>query len=65
MSAPFPSGWSDDRFMVAYDAIYGIWLDHVILEDKLPELRLLLSEIEGTDTLLATILAERAKAQAA
>jgi len=51
--------------MVAYDAIYGIWLDHVILEDKLPELRLLLSEIEGTDTLLATILAERAKAQAA
>lgn len=56
-----PSGWSDDRFMRAYDLIDGIRNDHSTPSDKLTELRDLLAEIEKADTLLASVLAERAK----
>jgi hypothetical protein len=60
VSAPIHSGWADDRFMVAYDAICGILSDHATAEDKLPELKDLLHEIEQADVLLAAIFAARA-----
>ena len=65
MSAPIPSGWADDRFMVAYDAICGILDDYATADDKLPELRDLLHEIEQADVLLAAIFAARATEQSA
>lgn len=54
-----PSGWSDDRFMEAYDAIAALIRRHSTPEDKLPEIRLLLAEIEHADSLLSEILRER------
>lgn len=59
------TGWSDDRFMVAYDAIHGIITTHATAEDKLPEIRAILADIERADSLLAEVLAERAKGEAA
>lgn len=59
------TGWADDRFMVAYDAILGIIGDHSTAEDKLPEIRAVLAEIERGDTLLAEVLTERAKGEVA
>ena len=53
------TGWSDDRFMIAYDAIHGILADYATPNDKLPELRLLLSKIEQADTFLAGVFVER------
>lgn len=53
------SGWSDDRFMDAYDAVWAIWSEHKTDEDNLPELRDLLIEIEETDALFAGILHDR------
>lgn len=55
------TGWADDRFMQAYDLIDGIRNDHSTPSDKLTELRDLLAAIEKADTLLASVLAERAK----
>lgn len=55
------TGWSDDRFMQAYDLIDGILSDHKTAEDALPEVRALLAEIEKADSLLAEVFAERAK----
>jgi len=54
------TGWTDDRFMEAYDAIDGIIRDHATPEDKLPELRAVLAEIERCDMLLREIIQERA-----
>ncbi|SCY69692.1 hypothetical protein SAMN05660666_02528 [Novosphingobium aromaticivorans] len=59
------TGWSDDRFMQAYGLIEGIRSDHSTPFDNLLELRDLLSDIESADTLLATVLADRAKGEQA
>lgn len=55
-----PSGWADDRLMTAYDAIYEALTTHQTAEDKLPELRLILVEIEAADHLIADLIRERA-----
>jgi len=54
-----PSGWADDRLMQAYDLIHEVMAEHVTPEDAMPEFRLLLSEIEKTDQVLADVIRGR------
>ena len=54
-----PTGWFDDRFMEAYDLIWAIMDEHATAEDKLPELRSLLSDIERADQLLSDVFRGR------
>jgi len=53
------TGWSDDRFMDAHDAIAAIVRDHSTPDDKLPEIKALLTAIEKADDVLRALLAER------
>lgn len=46
------SGWFDDRLMEAYDLLYAVMAEHATEEDKLPEMRALLSEVVKADQLL-------------
>ena len=54
------TGWADDRLMMAYDAIYEALTAHQTADDKLPELRSILVEIEAADHLIADLIRERA-----
>lgn len=54
-----PTGWFDDRFMEAYDLIHSIMDEHVTAEDKLPELRALLADIERADQTMSDIFRGR------
>ena len=53
------SGWFDDRFMEAYDLIDAIRLEHITVDDALPEMRALMLQIEKMDQELSDIARQR------
>jgi hypothetical protein len=59
MSVPHYTAWADQRLAEAYDIVSDVVRDHSIVEDKLPEVAALLTEIHKADEILAGILHDR------